>query len=245
MTKYPGYYLIVSLVLLAALPPFLFAEFFKYTDESGQSVYVDDVSKIPSQYRDQVDSYTEDEDRLNPVERMALEAQKEREQALRQQQRDQSLDLNRRKAQQKKAQSPKTSNPLPTIPHHKGATNVVIANGQVAVPVQFRHNGKRVTASLLLDTGANTTLISKSVGDQLGLEGGKTVGIQVVGGAVIPGQHVALDEMAVGPHKKRHVTVIVLDKAGVGGHQGLLGMDFLMGIKFHVDYDRQRIVWSG
>ena len=40
------------------------AEFYKYVDKDGQTFYVDDLSKVPPQYLDQVNVYKEKYDHL-------------------------------------------------------------------------------------------------------------------------------------------------------------------------------------
>ena len=239
-------YFLCVLITIATFPAILPAEFFKYADETGKSHYVDDISKIPPQYRNQIKSYEEEKDSLSFAEKAALQAEKQREKNLRQWRRQQTLEMQRQKYKdQQQAQAQALAGKKSKPKSQRGSTDVFIGNGQVQVPVQFRYKGKRVDATLLLDTGANKTLVSKRIGDALGLDTGNLVGIQVVGGAVIPGRHVLVDEMIVGPNKKKDMSIIVLEKGGVGGQDGLLGMDFLMGIKFHVDYERERIVWSG
>ncbi len=243
MANRPYTCLFMSLLWLMVFPAFLSAEFYKYVDENGKSFYVDDISKVPAQYQNQLKKYEEKADVLSAKEKRAIEQQKEKEQQQRQWRRQQAL-IRERKRLAMQRQNSVPSKPLADYSASSNYTKVVISNGQVLVPVKFSYKGTRSTATLLLDTGANKTLIHKDVGDQLGLDGGKKVGIQVVGGAVIPGRHILVDTMEVGPHKQKGIRVIMIDEPGRGMHQGLLGMDFLMGKKFHVDYDRQRLVWS-
>ena len=45
------------------------AEFYKYTDKSGRTVYVDEIRKIPAEYQNQVGRYAEKFDHLPATRR--------------------------------------------------------------------------------------------------------------------------------------------------------------------------------
>ena len=235
---------IILLIGLLLFPGVLPAEFYRYKDDAGKTCYVDDITKVPLKYRNQIKSYSEETDNMTPAEKAALEAQREREQNLRQLRREQLLKYQRQQQKVQTLRDDVKATAAKDAKGNRGYTAVTIANGQVVVPVRFRNKGKTVTASLLLDTGANRTLINKSVGNGLELQGGRMTGIQVVGGALLPALDVEVDEVRVGPNKRKNMRVLVLESKAAGAHDGLLGMDFLMGFKFHVDYDRQRLVWS-
>ncbi|SHJ10629.1 clan AA aspartic protease, TIGR02281 family [Desulfatibacillum alkenivorans DSM 16219] len=240
------FYPILLLIALLCFPALLCAEFYRYKDDSGKTCYVDDIAKVPPEYRDQIKSYTEESDHMTPAEKAALEARRERERAYRQMRREQLLEAQRERQKMQQLQNKADAATANDVRGSHGYTAVTIANNQVVVPVQFRFKGKTVTASMLLDTGANRTLINKDVGERLGLkpEDGGMTGIQVVGGGLLPAMDIPVDEIRVGPNKRKNMNVLVLERRAAGGHDGLLGMDFLMGYKFHVDYDKQRLVWS-
>jgi len=59
------------------------AEFFKYTDKAGKTYYVDEVWKIPEQYRHQVGRYREKYDHLPAEQKVqVIEADQERQKAI-------------------------------------------------------------------------------------------------------------------------------------------------------------------
>ena len=50
---------ILFIVLILNQPTALRAEFYKYVDKEGRIFYVDDLSKVPLEYMDQVNVYKE------------------------------------------------------------------------------------------------------------------------------------------------------------------------------------------
>ena len=56
-------------VLLASWPLDLRAEFYKYVDDKGNIFYVDDLSRVPDKYRNQIKVYREKYDDLSDEER--------------------------------------------------------------------------------------------------------------------------------------------------------------------------------
>ena len=60
-------YMIINLILfffILLCPLNLQAEFYKYVDKEGRTFYVDDLSRVPQEYLDQVNVYKEKYDHL-------------------------------------------------------------------------------------------------------------------------------------------------------------------------------------
>jgi predicted aspartyl protease len=126
-------------------------------------------------------------------------------------------------------------------------TKVAIAGNHVLVPVTLEYRGRTVDASLLLDTGASVTMINTGIADRLGIEPAETVkgDGQVVGGTFVQAAFARLGYVSVGPHTKREMIVSIIEEKGLRERRdGLLGMDFLRGLKYYVDFKNQVINWG-
>jgi clan AA aspartic protease (TIGR02281 family) len=100
---------------------------------------------------------------------------------------------------------------------------------------------------LVLDTGASKTTINTEIADQLSMNLSKErkAQVRVVGGAVIEARLVKMNRLTVGPHTKRNWDILVVPHKGpAAGHDGLLGMDVLRGLKYRVDFKKQVIIWE-
>jgi predicted aspartyl protease len=126
-------------------------------------------------------------------------------------------------------------------------TKVAITGNQVLVPVTLAYKERTVEARLVLDTGASVTMINTDIAQQLGIEPEETArgDGQVVGGMVIQAAFARLGYVTVGPHTKRNMVVSIVEEKGLRkSRDGLLGMDFLRGLKYYVDFKNQVINWD-
>jgi|GEM_PF-3357776 len=124
---------------------------------------------------------------------------------------------------------------------------VRISGNQVLVPVTLTNGHKTVEATLLLDTGAGTTAISQDVAARLEIDMGNTRRVigQVAGGSLIEARRTSLSEVTVGPRTKRDIEVDIIPHNGPPVlFDGLLGMNFLRGCKYHIDFDNQYVLFA-
>jgi predicted aspartyl protease len=192
----------------------LHAEFYKYVDKDGKVHFVDGIDKIPMEYRDDLNVYKEKED--HPSEKQPKPEEKRRH--------SQTTD-------QKYLKNPETK--------------VTIIGNQVIVPVTLGYNGKEVQTSLLLDTGASILALHQDIADQLLVRTFKKTKAQLAGGQIIDTEIARLSYVKVGPYKKTDLDAgIIKDKNFLTNYKGLLGMNFLRNLEYHIDFKRQVIKWN-
>jgi len=125
-------------------------------------------------------------------------------------------------------------------------TRVIIAGNTVLVPAILGYGGEAVEALLVLDTGASHTLVSTDVAARLHipLAGARKVHVQVVGGALVEVALAKLSYISIDPHSKKDPVIGIIEDKGPLKYDGLLGMDFLRGLKYHVDFENRFIRWN-
>jgi clan AA aspartic protease (TIGR02281 family) len=124
-------------------------------------------------------------------------------------------------------------------------TTAVTARGPVEVPLTTRSGelwvdvklNDRVTARMLLDTGASVVILPAKVATSLGLDTqGKRQELKTLKGVVM-GRWVTLDRVGLGAAAVEDVSAIVLED-GNDEAVGLLGRSFLNHFSFSIDLDR-------
>ncbi len=183
------------------------AEFYRYYDKSGRPVFVDDLGKVPPQYREKVKRYSE-----------AKQTGQDRE--------------------------PPPEEKPPPDEKTETATPIRTRNGRIFVPATIGYGILETKVMLVLDTGASATTLFRHAVDRIFMRGlTHTLG-RTAGGGVLPVELATLDFIRVGPHERRRLTVGIVDVEGdPPGYDGLLGMDFLRGLDFNIDFKRKVIVW--
>lgn len=229
--------LLVFCMLTALLMPVgAGAEFYSYEDRSGTIHFVDDLGKIPKEYRQKKQVRKDKYDDLPEEERalMLEKDRKEREAARRNEANQQERS--------RLARSEKERREALELRRMALTTPVVISGRQVFVPVKLL-NGSAVTeAMLLLDTGASTSVITPEVAARLNIEQADNVMVKVVGGKVLKVKKSVLKQMQVGPVQRADQEVMIINQRG-GFGDGLLGMNFLAGLKYTIDFRSQTINW--
>jgi clan AA aspartic protease (TIGR02281 family) len=132
-------------------------------------------------------------------------------------------------------------------PGQDDSTGVSFEGNLVLAPVTISAGGRSVRVLLALDTGASVTTINSEVASSLGvsLDGAPSGRIQVVGGGMIKARAIRVDSVTIGPHSKRNMFIAVIDHNGPAvKFDGLLGMDFLRDLRYHVDFGSHVIKWG-
>jgi predicted aspartyl protease len=120
---------------------------------------------------------------------------------------------------------------------------VAIVSNRVLVPVTLAYRGREVTARFVLDTGASTCTISPALAARLHVnpEDGVRGLAQGVGGGVYEVRQATLDYLVVGPNRKYDVDATIIESAQA---DGLLGMNFLRELRYHIDFQNSSIKWG-
>ena len=124
------------------------------------------------------------------------------------------------------------------------ATRVTLAGNTVLVPVTLGDRGNTVEALLVLDTGSSVTLISTEIAARLDIHSTVTRKVQVVGGALVEVALARLSYISVEPYTKKDVLIGIIEDNGPLKYDGLLGMDFLRDLKYHIDFEHRVIRWN-
>jgi clan AA aspartic protease (TIGR02281 family) len=251
------------------LPPWdVQGEFYEYVDKDGRHHFVDSIDRIPFKYRDHMVVYKEKYDDLPEAERTMMiekdrleyerkraeeerkyreweKAQEEWEQELRRQEILRELDREIEQAEKKnKNQKRKLQ--------RQGVQKVTIlgnpsAGYTVLVPVVLAYKGREAKTQLILDTGASTIALHREIADQLqiNLEDFRKTTPTVAGGSRIAAYVGKIDHISAGPIKKEDIFISIIEHQGPSvPFKGLLGMNFLRGLEYRIDFEKKMITWN-
>ena len=100
-----------------------------------------------------------------------------------------------------------------------------------------------VDATLILDTGASSTTISKALATRLGIVlEEETAGFSTMAdGRLVPTTFITLDSIQVGSAVRQEVSASVLENAPSPGVDGLLGMTFLKNFIIQLDIEKNQV----
>jgi predicted aspartyl protease len=231
--KQAVFFVLVLIFALVLIPPALRSEIYKYVDKSGTIHFVDDLGKVPEEYRNQITVY-EDKAETASEEETSTTSEDAGEEA------DDFLIRQRQEEERQRQEEEQAREEL-----ESGlVTPVVIEGNHVLVPVTLGHIGYEVQATLVLDTGADLITIHRQIADQLHLPLTKRAKVQVTGGKTVDARLAELDYARVGPYEAQDIyTLIILHRGSPVPHDGLLGMNFLRGLEYSIDFDNQLIRW--
>lgn len=218
------------------------AAYYKYVDKEGRIFYVDDLTKVPPEYQDQVQVYKDKYDYL-PADQQSTARQQDREAAVKlETQHRQQLEQQLRQAEeQAKAEEMREAQ---AESDQNLQTKVVIDGNRVLVPATLANGGVEIQTLLLLDTGASHMVLHREIADQLSIVAQKKGLSQIAGGQTIQTEFGKLSYLKVGPIEMLNPHVIIIRHTGPAvSYKGLLGMNFLKNVQYNIDFNNRVIKW--
>ncbi len=123
-------------------------------------------------------------------------------------------------------------------------TPVAIKGNRVLVPATLGHGGREAQVTLVLDTGASITTLNRDAVKKFQFGKTRRGKLIVADGNAIDADLVELSYIKVGPHRLANLRAGIIDHKGFSAdYQGLLGINFLRGMDYKIDFQRQVIIW--
>ena len=225
--------ILFSILLLGLMPTRVRCEFFKYVDENGKVHYVDDISRIPPKYREELKVYKDRFDDLSDSEKRDLIEREARKSKKLQQE----IESRLKEAELRRLERAQKSN-------EGRVTEVVIVGNHVLMSTTIGYGRKEVTVKLVLDTGAEIIVLHEDVAKKLNIKASRKGAVKVAGGKKVDVGVATLGYVQVGPHRKADIYAVIMKPEGRLHYDGLLGMNFLKDLQYTIDFENQLVRWQ-
>lgn len=214
---------ILLAVLISSLSLSSYAGIYHYVDESGKKVFVDSLSKVPHQYRNQLKGQETTDFSLTPE----AKAKKDLLRSI------QNVSIEQRHSKQKILDAMQTY----AVPLRK-------VSGKPVIQVVFRDGTVSRTLSLQMDFNSPAQLLKNSVASRFSAKPG-TVGTLQVLGSTEKVRPINLSKIEFGPYNYSYRDFyIVNDGVLPPGVDGVLSKQILSGINYQVDTQNNKLIFE-
>lgn len=197
-----------------------YGEFYQYRNAEGIICFTDDLSKIPDEEVEKKKVYYDQFDQRPAAEGTTP-------------------------AKEEMTRQERNGSPTSSPDSASSFTGFSFIENKILVRVTIGSRRKSTTATLLLDTGASTTVIHESLARRLGLRNRMIGQASIAGGQTIETGITTADFISLGPKRLDTPTLTVIPySGGRTRHEGLLGMDFLKHFPHTIDTKNRRILWA-
>ncbi len=192
-----------------------FSEYYKYRDKNGVLRFSD---TLPEEYADQAKAYPD------AVSRPQFDIKMKTT-------RKPDAPVNSRSQRQPDSQFKETK--------------FTLRKNRILVPVKIVGTRGSANLNLILDTGAERTFLWRTALPSIGLRKVGRIRAAGIAGSKYA-SFVRAKSINVGPYQLKNAVVALMDPGRYNtGYDGLLGMDFLLKVKYEINYDRGVIIWKG